>query len=464
MTVERAAAACIFPGFAGVEAPEWLLRRLSQGLGGVVLFARNVSSPEQVATLTAALRAEQERVVVAIDEEGGDVTRLEARRGSSYPGALALGAADDVELTRAVGCAIAGELARCGISLNLAPVADVNTNARNPVIGVRSFGSDPELVARHVAAFVAGTQACGVAACAKHFPGHGDTIADSHLELPTVEGELALEPFRAAIAAGVRCMMTGHLRVPRLDPDAPATLSPRVVGELLRGELGFDGVVITDALEMRAASGRLGMGEAAVRALLAGVDALCLGADIEEAHVEEVHGATVEAVRSGRLPEERLREAAGRVDALAAWPHPRVAEGDSDAPHEAASRALRVEGDVHVDGTPLVVELAARPTIAAGPVGYGFADAARRVWPDAVTSRDGFGVPNGRPIVLVLRDAARRPKQQAVARELLARRPDTVVVETGFPGWRPAHARGYVTTFGAGRLSLDAAVDRLARR
>ncbi|HEY6052770.1 MAG TPA: glycoside hydrolase family 3 N-terminal domain-containing protein, partial [Gaiellaceae bacterium] len=241
MSLQRLAAGCVLAGFDGHEPPDWLRRALADGLGGVCLFAGNVRDEAQVAALTAALRAERPEVLVAVDEEGGDVTRLEWERGSSYPGNLALGAVDDVGLTERVAAAIASDLARAGISVNLAPVADVNSNPRNPVIGVRSFGPDPELVARHVAAFVGGTQSVGVAACAKHFPGHGDTAQDSHLELPVARPRL--EPFRAAIAAGVRCVMTGHLLVPELD-DRPATLSRRIVGDLLRGELGFDGLVV----------------------------------------------------------------------------------------------------------------------------------------------------------------------------------------------------------------------------
>src|SRR5262249_23748097 len=156
---------------------------LERGLGGVVLFARNIAGPEQLAELTAALRAGRHDLLVAVDEEGGDVTRLEADRGSSYPGNCALGAVDDVELTRRIGAALRGDLTGVGIDLDLAPVADVNSNPENSVIGVRSFGADPALVARHVAALVSGLQSAGVAACAKHFPGHGDTALDSHFDL-----------------------------------------------------------------------------------------------------------------------------------------------------------------------------------------------------------------------------------------------------------------------------------------
>src|ERR671935_2494636 len=311
--LERLAAACLLPGFAGLTPPDWLREWIERGLGGVVLFSRNVSSPEQVAALTGELRG----LLVVIDEEGGDVTRLEHERGSSYPGNFALGVVDDVALTEQVGAAIGADLAAVGVNLNFAPVADVNTNPRNPVIGIRSFGSEPELVARHVGAFVTGMQGAGVAACAKHFPGHGDTEVDSHLDLPTVRGDLAaaLRPFRAAIEAGVRAIMTAHIRVPELD-DVPATLSRRILHDLLREELGFTGLVVTDALDMKGVTATVGI-EAAPRALAAGADALCLGAGLGPEPIERVHRSIVEAVSRGRLPEERLAQAARRGAGMA---------------------------------------------------------------------------------------------------------------------------------------------------
>ncbi len=184
--------------------------------------------------------------------------------GSSRPGNFALGAVDDPALTEAVARDLGAELAAAGITLNYAPDADVNSNPANPVIGVRSFGADPALVARHTAAWVRGLQAGGVAACAKHFPGHGDTRVDSHHDLPRITADRArldaceLAPFRAAVAAGVQAVMTGHLLVPALDPELPATLSQRILGGLLRDELGFSGVVVTDAVEMRAVADRYG--------------------------------------------------------------------------------------------------------------------------------------------------------------------------------------------------------------
>ena len=459
--LERAAAACLFPGFDGTAAPDWVLRWVERGLGGVVLFGRNVESREQVASLTQALRAEGD-LLVATDEEGGDVTRLEARTGSSYPGNWALGVVDDTTLTEGIAASIASELAAVGINLDFAPVADVNSNPDNPVIGIRSFGSDPALVLRHVAAFVAGLQRHGVAACAKHFPGHGDTSEDSHLELPVVEGALgeALEPFRAAIAAGVRSIMTAHIRVPSLD-DEQATLSPRILHELLRLELGFDGVAITDALEMRAVSATVGIEAGAVRALEAGADALCIGADVNDALVTSIHRTIVDAVRSGRLGAERLHEAADRVGELAIWA---AAASPGPVRHElgakAATRALVIEGDVRLSAAPLVVELRPAASIAAGEAQHGLADVLDT---DSTVVSEGAAAPrpDGRPLVIVVRDAHRHAWERDLVKRLLAASPDAVVVEVGIPLWRPEGA-AWIATHGGGRANFEAAARALS--
>jgi beta-N-acetylhexosaminidase len=472
--LERLAATCLFPGFPGLEPTDWIRRWLHRGLGGVVLYAWNVEEREQLAGLTAELRRERADLLVAIDEEGGDVTRLEAREGSSFPGNAALGVVDDVELTEQVGAAIAAELASVGVDLDFAPVADVNTNPANPIIGIRSFGADPELVSRHVAAFVRGMQRVGVAACAKHFPGHGDTETDSHLELPIVREGLetfvsqALPPFRAAITAGVASIMTAHILVPAFD-DRPATTSSVILQDLLRGELGFDGMVMTDALEMRAISATIGIEEGAIRALQAGADALCLGHDLADDALVAIQGAVVRAVRQGGLTEERLVEAAGRVRATAAW----VAESKGAverAPEVggiAARRALHVEGSTALSRPPLVVDLEPRPSIAAG-ASPGPGEWLRRSLPEAEVVRLGessdTAIPelDYRQLVVVLRDAHRHQWQRALAEELLSRADDAIVVEVGLPHWRPSGAAGYVATYGGARANLEAAAERLA--
>jgi beta-N-acetylhexosaminidase len=454
------AAACLLPGFDGLEPPDELVEWVERGLGGVVLFGKNVRDSEQLKRLTARLEAARPGVLVAIDEEGGDVTRLEAGTGSSYPSHLALGTVDDVDLTRSVAGALGTKLRRHGINFDLAPVADVNTNPDNPVIGVRSFGSDPALVSRHVAAFVEGLHGAGVTACAKHFPGHGDTDTDSHVELPVARGDLRthLLPFRAAIAAGAESIMTAHIVVPGLGPE-PATINPKAI-RLLREGLGFDGVIVSDAVEMRGVAAPAGPDEAAVLALEAGVDAICLGHDLP---LEPVYTAVKAAVESGRLSEERLYRSLTRLGQLgrrlpAHNGLPRASVGP-----EAARRAVRSEGDVRVSGPPLVVELVATPNVAAGPRGQWFGELVSEQWPEAEVVRVGPGEspPDaaGRPLVVVLQDAARHAWQQPIANTSNA-----VVIETGVPAWRPDRPAGFVATHGAGRASLEAAFALVAGR
>ena len=471
--LDRLAAACVLPGFEGPRAPDWVRRWLERGLGGVVLFAWNVESSEQLRALTAALRSERDDVLVAIDEEGGDVTRLEAKTGSSYPGNAALGAVDDVELTEQVAAAMAMDLAAVGVNVNLAPVADVNTNPQNPVIGIRSFGADGELVARHVAAFVRGLQGVGVAACAKHFPGHGDTSEDSHHELPVVEAieDQSLLPFKAAIEAEVQAIMTAHIVVRGLG-EAPATMSREILHGLLRSELGYEGLVMTDALEMRAISDTVGVEEGAVRAIESGADALCLGHDLFEESVRSVCDALVEAVRSGRLLESRLADAAGRVGRTAAWASAPRGPGP-DVSREvglvAARLALRVAGNGSLSRPPLVVELEPEPSMAAGRLPQGPGDWFRSEVPEAEVVRlqeddsvaGALVLADGRQLVIVARDAHRHAWERDAVEQLLARADDAVVVELGLPYWKPSGATTYVTTSGAGRVNVEAAAERL---
>ncbi|HVV59198.1 MAG TPA: glycoside hydrolase family 3 protein [Gaiellaceae bacterium] len=468
--LERLALGVLLPSFTGPEAPDWALRRLDQGLGGITLFADNVVDDEQLAKLSGRLRSARPHAVLAVDEEGGDVTRLDARTGSPWPGHLALGAVDDVDATRGVARGIGARLAACGVSLDLAPVADVNSDPRNPVIGVRSFGSDPTLVARHVAAFVRGLQEGGVGACAKHFPGHGDTSVDSHRALPRIDVDEAtlrsreLVPFRAAVEAGADAVMTAHLVVPALD-EQPATVSPRVL-RVLRDELGFDGAIVSDALEMRGLADTVGVETGAVLALAAGVDALCVGHDLHEETVDALVAAISAAVEDGRLAEDRLAEAAGRVEALGR--RERVPAAAAAADRTAAGRALRITGDVSIGAGPLVLELVPPPTVAAGPIPFRLGDAIRMRDPGStvVELREGgdLGDLDGRPVVLALRDAGRYPWQQTLAERVVAARPDTVVVESGVPGWLPAGTQRAVETFGASRASLEAAAAALAPR
>jgi beta-N-acetylhexosaminidase len=476
-SLERLADRCLFPGFVGTVAPDWIRRRASNGLGGVLFYGRNFESPAQAAILAASLHAERPELLIATDEEGGDVTRLDVGAGSAFPGNLALGFAGDLELTRAVAASMGAALAGVGIDLDLAPDADVNSNPDNPVIGVRAFGSDPALVAAQTVAWLEGMQGSGVAACVKHFPGHGDTSVDSHLALPVVGEDPrlgALEPFRAAIAAGVRVVMSAHILVPSMDT-VPATVSRRIMTELLRGELGFDGLVMTDGLEMRGITDGYGIAGATVQALAAGCDALCIGGGLaEEDIVDELRDAIVAAVRDGRLSEERLAEAASRVDQLAEWRarQSRPQSSDGEIGLVAARRAVTVEGPVHVGHDPVVVRLTPEPSMAGGVLPWGLAGPLTELGAH-VTAIDFTHSPvlldsvlqisTGRSLVLVVRNLHRHPWQAAVADELLALRPDAVVVEMGLPARRPDGALAYVTTHGASRVCGLAAAEMLVR-
>jgi beta-N-acetylhexosaminidase len=478
-SIHRLADRCLLPGFIGTVAPDWVLRRTAAGLGGVCLYARNIETPEQLAVLTASLHAERPDLLIAIDEEGGDVTRLEARTGSSYPGNLALGAVDDIVLTRSVARAMGADLATAGIDLDLAPVADVNSNPINPVIGVRAFGAQAAQVARQTAAWVAGLEEAGVAACVKHFPGHGDTSVDSHLALPVVNDDPhasgALEPFRAAIAAGVRSVMSAHIVVPSLD-SVPATISTKVMTALLRGELGFEGLAVSDGLEMRAIADGVGIVEGTVLALAAGCDLLCIGGGLAGEDITlELRDAIVAAVKAGRLSEERLAEAAARVDRLAAW---RRQQGGTVARNPgiglaAARRAIKVEGSVRVAGNPVVVQLRSTPSQAAGVVPWGVADPLARLGA-LVTAIEIDAPPQNleavlgeaatRSLVLVVRNLHRHPWMAALTEAVLSQRPDTILVEMGLPACRPLAAAAYLATHGASRVSGIAAAEALLGR
>ncbi len=477
--LSRLARACLLPGFEGTDLPGWVRRDLEDGLGGVVLYARNLSSPAQLARLTIAMHDARQDTLIAIDEEGGDVTRLEAATGSSYPGNLALGQADDVRLTQAVAGLIGRDLVAAGIDLNLAPVADVNSNPDNPVIGVRSFGDRPDAVAAHVAAFVTGLQGAGVAACAKHFPGHGDTSVDSHLALPTVNEDSAelsvgaLVPFRSAIAAGVQAIMTAHIVVPALD-SVPATLSRRIVNDLLRDELGFGGLVVTDALEMQAIRGTVGVERGAVMALHAGADALCIGHDLASDDVfARLERAIVDAVRQGGLEEERLARAAARIEQVARWTRIRRAQvGDAqrDLGLQAARRAIRVEGNVRVAAAPVIVELRPEPSPPVRGVAWGLAGALTAKDPEtSIASIERapadvdrlIAMAKGRPIVVVVRDLHRHVWARAAIERILSLRPDAVLVEMGLPKFRPASAAAYIAAYGAARVNAIAAVEAM---
>ncbi|HEU4808413.1 MAG TPA: glycoside hydrolase family 3 N-terminal domain-containing protein, partial [Homoserinimonas sp.] len=361
---------------------------------------------------------------------------------------------DDVAYTSAVAASVGGQLRVAGCTLTFAPDVDVNSNSQNPVIGVRSFGADPKLVARHSAAWVRGVQSAGIAASAKHFPGHGDTAQDSHLALPVVDLPLEtlsareLLPFRAVMDAAVASIMTSHILLPKLDADSPATLSRGILEGLLRDELGYSGVIVSDALDMAGASASTGIPEAAVRALAAGCDLLCIGTDNSDAQLAEIEDAISIAISDGRLDQDRLADAAARTRALAVeFASRRAAVEVVEAP---APRFPLAPTAAAFDVKPAVVVAPRRQHVVLETVAnLAIGVAPWAAWADRrVRAGNPLGpVPAGEQLVLIGRDNHRHPWVREVIDKARRDHPAVIVVDMGWPGDDRAYAD--VATFGA---------------
>lgn len=325
MTLEQKIGQLMMVGFGGLTV-DTTVEQLVRGrqVGGVCMFKRNIESAEQIARLNDAVRgllADSIPPFLAVDQEGGNVVRIQ-EGAVVLPGNMALGATRSEKLAYEAGRAQAEDLKLLGFNMNLAPVLDVNVNPKNPVIGIRAFGDDPKLVSAFGAAFVKGQQDANIATVAKHFPGHGNTDSDSHRSLPVMaesaqEMEAQMAPFSAAIAEGLDGLMTAHVAIPALTGDnQPATLSPKVLTSLLRKKMGFDGVVLTDELEMEAIAQRFGVGRAAVMSIAAGADMVLIPWRAEKK--TEVYESLLHAVRNGELSIDRVDEAVRRILTLKA--------------------------------------------------------------------------------------------------------------------------------------------------
>jgi beta-N-acetylhexosaminidase len=319
--IEAAAARMFCVGFDGPAVPDHVPELLRRGVSGAVLFRRNVEGPtEQIAGLCRDLKTRAGRpFLICIDQEGGRVQRLR-EPFTNIPSMRALGRTGDEALARELGRVLARELRAVNIDMDLAPVLDIDTNPANPVIADRSLGSTPELVTRLGLALIDGLQCEGVAACAKHFPGHGDTAQDSHHDLPRLPHAMQrlesveLVPFAAAAQAGVASIMTAHVVFDPLDREFPVTMSPAVLTGILRDRLGYDGVIISDDLEMKAIAAHFDIAEVVTRGTNAGVDLFTIGHD--SAVQNRAIDALIRAVESGRVSRDRLAESALRLNRL----------------------------------------------------------------------------------------------------------------------------------------------------
>jgi len=480
-----------FPGARLADVPLAELRAFAPG--AVIAFARNVGTPAETRELFAALRALADvPPLLAVDQEGGRVARLGAELVAELPAAMAVAAAADPAACERLGRLAGRDLAALGVSVNFAPVADLALHADNAVIGNRSYGSDPQTVARFAIAFARGLESAGVAAAFKHFPGHGDTAVDSHRALPRLAADAArlrerdLVPFAEAIAASAASIVMPAHAITPFDPERPATTSPRVLHDLLRAALGFAGVIATDDLEMDAIAAGVGTVRGAVDALAAGADLLLICHRLDVAH--EAATAIAAAVERGELSRARLEEAAERVLRLReehAQPAPPL-EVDAGEPLAVARRAVTViRGTPRLaDGKPVTV-ISFEGTVrdgAAGPRAQtpSLSAALRlRRWQSDVMRVALEPDPEDlelllahvpalgeRNFVVVTRAAHRYPVQAAAVNALLERIPAAIVISAREPydiGCFPA-ARTLACIYGDERISFEGCADVLSGR
>lgn len=488
-------------GFSGCTADAAPLDALRAfGPGALILFARNVGTADELRELVGALRdTASPPPLIAVDQEGGRVERI-GDGVAALPSAMAVGATGDVALAEKLGTLLGRDLARLGINVDLAPVADLALQPLGTVIATRAYGDDPERVGAFAGAFARGLERGGVAAALKHFPGHGSTADDSHVAMPRVTADAAtlrardLVPFARAIGArAASIVLSAHVIVEAFDAERPATLSRAVLTDLLRGELGFDGVVATDCLEMDAIANGVGTVRGAVEALAAGADALLISHRLDLA--EQAADAIVAAVANGAVPLERLRDAHARVTALRERlaRTPALAEPvDETLPLAAAQRAVTVvRGDARLQpGKPVTVisfegtavDAAAAsgrraqtddelPSLSSALRRRGWKSEMMRVPLDP--ARDDVDlllehVPalGDREFVIVTRDAHLVPSQRDAVARILALAPDALVVSARAPFdallW-PQAAR-VACIYGAQRVSLEGCADVLAGR
>ncbi len=503
LTLEQKVGQVIMGGFLDAWPDEATLQAVRDGsLGNIILFARNCPSPEHVARLTGALQdAASLPLLVAADQEGGSVTRL-LPPATVMPGAMALAATDDLALAERVAGVMADEMRAVGVNVALAPVADVNANPANPVIGARAFGEDPAQVSRFVEATVRGLQGGGVAACAKHFPGHGDTAVDSHHDLPRIAKTLdeleqvELVPFRAAIAADVDVVMTSHILFPALDAAHPSTLSYPILTGLLRERLGFDGVIMTDSMEMQGILVGRTTPQACLAAFLAGADLVC--PSHYRADQAGAFRLILEAVHDGTISEARLDASVARILRLKRrLAGASAAAGDGDAlasvgsaahlalAQEVADRAVTLVRDEQgwaplLSGTVAVIEFGqsrftpAEEALVGGSALAGALAQYRAVQalsldaePTAEDAVRANALAQAAEVVVVgTRAAPLYPRQAEVTRDLLALGKPTVVVALRAPYDLLAFpaAPAYVAAYGDTATPVAAAAKLLVGR
>lgn len=468
-TLEQAILAHFSPGFGGTEVPEWLKKWLDRGLGGVTLFSSNCPTLEETAGLVQELRKNADHLIVSIDEEGGDVTRLFVKEGSPFPTPAMLGLCDDVELTENIYFELGKVLNRIDIDLNLAPVADVTESKENPIVGVRSFGSDFELVTRQVAAAVRGLRKSGVTPCIKHFPGHGGVHADSHHDLAVLSGSIDqlekthIAPFINSFKQSTDAVMIGHIILEALDSVNPASQSKIVISEYLRGRLKFEGLVVTDALDMGALGGPKKLAQSAKKAMLAGADILCFSGLFDQSEFIENSFVLIrdELIKDPAAAERVIINA----ERLQSWKAPKPIGSSAPSSIDVAPfvNGLEVTGNVKTSKENItLIELSADPTIAAGYVAWGLrralTNAGKKVRQESSDVNHHHG--ENTQLVVAFRDAFRDKKLRASLDRINSEYPEAIFVDMGWPTYQ-FKPNNIIRTFGSSALASDAAVSRM---
>lgn len=445
------------PGFGGTVVPDYIRNYLEAGLGGITLFASNTPDLTTTAKLIKDIRSIKPDVIISIDEECGDVTRLWAKSGSPFPSPYVLGRVADDSFTEAVFEQLGANLANLDIDLTFGPVLDLTVARDNPIVGVRSFGENPTLVSEQAKAAVRGLAKAGVSSSPKHFPGHGRTSADSHLDLPTISSSLSelmsqdLLPFVAAIQEGASAILVGHLLIPAVDSN-PASLSRVWIQEILRRQLNFAGVVVTDALDMGALGGLDNIHVSSLAALRAGANLLCLSgiqdqSQILSAILKHVDAELIESdlalIASSKEKLPSLRRNTSVHSTVEALNTARVVDG------------FEVFGKSKIlGGSTAVLSLGADPTIASGNISWGL---------EASLASEGCELTEfdtAKNQIVQFRDAWRDHKVLDRLLMLKTNHPKAIFVDFGWPT-SSFTADNLIRTFGATRAQADAVAKHL---
>lgn len=465
--IDRLILSTFSPGFGGAVVPEWIKPWLENGLGSVTLFASNTPNFETASKLISDIRSYNPDVLIAIDEEGGDVTRLFVREGSRYPTPALLGQCDDEDLTFRSYSSMGAILKSLGVDITYAPVADVVAYENNPIVGVRSFGMSSDVVNRHVLQAVRGLQSSGVSACVKHFPGHGAVLEDSHHDLPRIKiskndyERIHIQPFKNAIASGVSAVMIGHLIAECLDPNLPASLSSKILRDYLRSELGFKGLIVTDALDMGALGGPTKIHESALNALAAGADLLCFsGMGDQSQFVVNSFEWIQSALNRGEISEESLIESSERIGEIRAR-NLKSTEVEQNIDYKELMSGFEVLGDVELSSSAInLVEIGTKPTIAAGDVSWGIHRELRSVGINCEIHASDAENLASKKLVVAFRDAYRDGPLLATLNRLNQRFPDAIFIDMGWPT-REFEPRNLIRAYGSSAIVSQAVAARI---